>query len=55
MKKSLLSVASLALAFGLFASCANALELQIDDLIVNGEPVDSDAYVQILNNYDTQR
>lgn len=55
MKKSLLSVASLALAFGLFASCANALELQIDDLIINGEPVDSDAYVQILNNYDAQR
>ena len=56
MKKSLLSLAGVALLSLMFGSIVNAQETQLllDDAFPGGEAV-SDSYIKLLNNYDKNR
>jgi len=49
MKKTLLSLAAIALAWGVMGA---SYALTISDLFSNGDPLVDDAYAQLLNNYD---
>ena len=55
MKKTLLSLAGLALVSAAFLWGVNAQQLDISELFSNGAPLVDDAYSKVLTQYDTAR